>query len=152
MNDLIISLDTKAGAPLYEQICEYFKQEIQEGRLAAGMRLPSSRALAGNLSVSRSTVDLAYDQLVSEGYIEAVPCKGYFVCDIEGLYYGTGRREKTHETGREAWADSPQKGVLYSAGMGEERKAETDRAKYAYDFALNGIAPGSFPHNAWRKL
>lgn len=93
MNDLIISLDTKAGAPLYEQICEYFKQEIQEGRLAAGMRLPSSRALAGNLSVSRSTVDLAYDQLVSEGYIEAVPCKGYFVCDIEGLYYGTGRRE-----------------------------------------------------------
>lgn len=150
MNDLIISLDTKAGAPLYEQICEYFKQEIQEGRLAAGMRLPSSRALAGNLSVSRSTVDLAYDQLVSEGYIEAVPCKGYFVCDIEGLYYGTGRREKTCETGRKAWSDNPQKGG--SAGMGEERKAETDRAKYAYDFALNGIAPGSFPHNAWRKL
>ena len=39
-----------------------------------------------NLSVSRSTVELAYDQLLAEGYIEAEPYRGYFVCDIEALY------------------------------------------------------------------
>lgn len=128
MNDLIISLDTKALEPLYEQICDYFRQEIQEGRLAAGMRLPSSRALAGNLMVSRSTVDLAYDQLVSEGYIEAVPCKGYYVCDVEGIYYKTSARAACLET--------------------EEKKKET----FLYDFAPNGIAPGGFPHSTWRKL
>lgn len=144
MNDLIISLDTKAEVPLYEQICEYFKQEIQEGRLAAGMRLPSSRALAGNLAVSRSTVDLAYDQLVSEGYIESVPCKGYYVCHIEGLYYGTGKRQEVQETENhtlpeEGSEDSLHRALIQAGGA-------------SYDFALNGIAPGSFPHNAWRRL
>lgn len=44
MNELMIPLDTKSLTPLYQQIEEYLKQEIQEGRLVAGMRLPSSRA------------------------------------------------------------------------------------------------------------
>ena len=42
--------------------------------------------ISKNLSVSRSTVELAYDQLLAEGYIEAEPYRGYFVCDIEALY------------------------------------------------------------------
>ena len=152
MNDLIISLDTKADAPLYEQICEYFKQEIQEGRLAAGVRLPSSRALAGNLAVSRSTVDLAYDQLVSEGYIEAVPCKGYYVCDIEGLYYGTGRRQEQTDAGSGASQEGALEGRLHETKRQADRESFKDRDGFVYDFALNGIAPGSFPHNAWRRL
>ena len=94
MNELIIPVDAKAGTPLYQQICEYFKQEIQEGRLTAGMRLPSSRALAASLSVSRSTVDLSYGQLVSEGYIESIPCKGYYVCQIEGIYFPVQEKER----------------------------------------------------------
>ena len=38
------------------------------------------------LQVSRSTVDLAYEQLLSEGYIESAPYRGYFVCEIDALY------------------------------------------------------------------
>ena len=75
MNELMIPLDTKSLTPLYQQIEEYLKQEIQEGRLVAGMRLPSSRALSANLLVSRSTIETAYDQLVAEGYIEPVAYK-----------------------------------------------------------------------------
>ena len=87
MNELMIPLDTKSLTPLYQQIEEYLKQEIQEGRLVAGMRLPSSRALSANLLVSRSTIETAYDQLVAEGYIEPVAYKGYYVCEIEGMYF-----------------------------------------------------------------
>ena len=83
MRELAISLDAEASRPLYEQIYSYIKHEIQEGQLLPGERLPSSRSLSSSLEVSRSTVDLAYEQLVSEGYLEAVPCKGYYVCKYE---------------------------------------------------------------------
>lgn len=130
MNELMIPLDTKVSIPLYQQIEEYLKQEIQEGRLVAGMRLPSSRALSANLLVSRSTVETAYDQLVSEGYIESIAYKGYYVCEIEGMYFQKNDYAKKIE--------EPNKNLI--------------EKKYRYDFALNGIAPESFPVNTWKKL
>ena len=86
MNELTISLDGTSSVPLYEQIYKYIKSDIQNGGLPFQRRLPSARKLAKYLQVSRTTVDLAYEQLVSEGYIEAIPCRGYFVCNLEGLY------------------------------------------------------------------
>ena len=86
MNEIMIDLQGGAKAPLYEKIYEYIKNEIVDGKISKGEKLPSTRLLAKNLSVSRSTVELAYDQLLAEGYIEAEPYRGYFVCDIEALY------------------------------------------------------------------
>ena len=102
MKELLIPLHIKSEIPLYQQICEYIKKEIQHGHLKSGEKLPSSRALANCLSVSRSTVELSYDQLVSEGYMEAVSCKGYYVCDIQGLYYTEQQKERSFaaENGR----------------------------------------------------
>ncbi len=75
MNELTIPLDVHRKMPLYEQIYRYICREIKDGRMRAGEKLPSSRALALYLQVSRSTVVLAYSQLLSEGYIHSVPCK-----------------------------------------------------------------------------
>lgn len=86
MNELLIDLDTHAKASLYEQIYESVRRDILGGRLSCGERLPSARLLAANLQVSRSTVDAAYAQLVSEGYIRAKRGSGYYVCDAAGLY------------------------------------------------------------------
>ena len=134
MNELMIPLDTKSLTPLYQQIEEYLKQEIQEGRLVAGMRLPSSRALSANLLVSRSTIKTAYDQLVAEGYIEPVAYKGYYVCEIEGIYFQKAEYTKQN---------NPEK---------TEIKQRRKLHKYRYDFALNGIAPESFPTHTWKQL
>lgn len=134
MNELMIPLDTKSLTPLYQQIEEYLKQEIQEGRLIAGMRLPSSRALSANLLVSRSTIETAYDQLVAEGYIEPVAYKGYYVCEIEGIYFQKAEYTKQN---------NPEK---------TEIKQRRKLQKYRYDFALNGIAPESFPTHTWKQL
>ena len=134
MNELMIPLDTKSLIPLYQQIEEYLKQEIQEGRLVAGMRLPSSRALSANLLVSRSTIETAYDQLVAEGYIEPVAYKGYYVCEIEGIYFQKAEYTKQN---------NPEK---------TEIKQRRKLQKYRYDFALNGIAPESFPTHTWKQL
>ena len=73
MNELAITLDTESGVYLYEQIYQYIKNEIVEGKLSSKERLPSTRALAEHLQIARSTVELAYEQLVSEGNIEAKP-------------------------------------------------------------------------------
>ena len=134
MNELMIPLDTKSLTPLYQQIEEYLKQEIQEGRLVAGMRLPSSRALSANLLVSRSTIETAYDQIVAEGYIEPVAYKGYYVCEIEGIYFQKAEYTKQN---------NPEK---------TEIKQRRKLQKYRYDFALNGIAPESFPTHTWKQL
>ena len=109
MNELTISLDPHRKTPLYEQIYGFIREEIRGGRIRAGERLPSARALSGYLSVSRSTVDLAYEQLVSEGYLESVPCKGYFVCEIDGLYRLDEKKEETKDFRRTAGRRSRKK-------------------------------------------
>ena len=83
MNELIISLSDKDGKHLYEQIYSYIKKEIVEGRMNTKEKLPSTRALSLYLQVSRSTVSLAYDQLLAEGYIEAVQGSGYYVSEVK---------------------------------------------------------------------
>ena len=128
MNELTINLDVSSSVPLYEQIYKYIKKEIQNGGLPFHKRLPSTRNLAKYLQVSRTTVDMAYGQLVSEGYIEAQPYKGYFVCELEGLYH------------------------LETQSEGRLSKKEDASVKPKYDFSPNGVDLNSFPHNAWRKL
>ena len=66
--ELMVPLNTQDKSPLYEQIYRYIKKEIRAGRIPAGSRLPSTRILAQNLKVSRSTTQMAYDQLLAEGY------------------------------------------------------------------------------------
>ena len=103
MNELTINLQTKSGIPLYEQIYEYIKNDIRCGRMKSGDKLPSTRALSKHLDVSRSTVELAYEQLLSEGYVEAVPYRGYYIAEVEDLYrLDPMKTRETTVTGRKA--------------------------------------------------
>ena len=81
-----IELEQKSGRTLYEQIYEYIREEIRKGNLLQDERLPSARFLSDYLQVSRTTVDMAYGQLVAEGYLIARPKRGYFVGDVRELY------------------------------------------------------------------
>ena len=100
MYEMTIRLQSGSGICLYEQIYDYIKKEISDGKLQEGERLPSTRSLAENLQVARSTVDYAYAQLQDEGYIEARPYKGYFVCTMEEfarMDTGVGKRRGAAE-------------------------------------------------------
>jgi GntR family transcriptional regulator/MocR family aminotransferase len=68
---MLIELDRDAEVPLHEQVERSVRESIQVGRLAAGVRLPSSRELARGLGVSRGVVTEAYGQLVAEGYLSS---------------------------------------------------------------------------------
>src|SRR3712207_4637405 len=64
-------LHLDGSGPLYQQICRAVRREILNRSLAPGERVPSTRALADLLKVSRNTVVMAYEQLLAEGYLEA---------------------------------------------------------------------------------
>ena len=76
-----LTLNRDADRPLHAQIVEQLRRLILSGAAASGVRLPSSRALAAELSVSRITVTQAYDQLTGEGYLEGRPGAGMFVAE-----------------------------------------------------------------------
>lgn len=69
--DLLLALDRGGELPLYEQLERSLRDAIRDGRLKAGVRLPSSRGLASELGISRGVVTSAYDQLAAEGYLES---------------------------------------------------------------------------------
>lgn len=127
--ELMIPLKSHSKTPLYEQIYDYLKSEIKKNSISAHARLPSTRALAEHLKVSRSTTQMAYEQLLSEGYVEALPCKGYFVCGIEGL------------------AEAAQEPLISHSG-----EEDCQRSACKVDFSPQGIDLDSFPFNTWRKM
>lgn len=124
-----IQLHPESSKTLYEQIYEFVRDEIRAGRLLQNEKLPSARFLAEYLQVSRTTVDMAYDQLVSEGYLEARPRRGYFVGAFEELYAMDGAARR----------------VVREPGSGKEEPLR-------YDFSPNAIDMRFFPYATWKKI
>ena len=68
--------------PLYESLYRHIRADILAGNLRPGDKLPSKRALAAHLEISKITVEAAYNQLLSEGFLCAREKVGYFVEDV----------------------------------------------------------------------
>lgn len=156
MIEIMIDLQGGAKAPLYEKIYTYIKNEITIGKMATGEKLPSTRLLAQNLSVSRSTVEMAYEQLLAEGYIKAEPCRGFFVCDVTELYrLGVRLPEKDGAQGenREKTGAGFRTGRLpETSGQGKTKESLQKEAAIELDFSPYAIDTEHFPFNIWRKI
>lgn len=66
----VIAVDRRAANPLHKQIYDGFRDAIVRGDLRPGQRVPSSRELASELSISRIPALNAYAQLLADGYFE----------------------------------------------------------------------------------
>ena len=88
-------IDSSSSRSLYVQIYEYLKKELAEGRIVQGERLPSIRNMAKMLGVSVTTVRMAYDQLLVEGYLESRPQSGYYA--LQSSWSGGARGESPGE-------------------------------------------------------
>ena len=99
---LTYELKKSPGVPLYEALYRCIRGDILSGKLPADTKLPSKRALAENLEVSKITVETAYGQLLEEGYIRSAEKIGYFVEPIlqsRPASASTPRQEEAAETG-----------------------------------------------------
>ena len=144
MYDMTIRLQTNGNKCLYEQIYEHIRQEIREGKLLAGERLPSTRSLAEYLQIARSTVEYAYDQLLSEGYIEARPYRGYFVCPLEELFQ---LEDNLRDQSGHSFAGMEEK---QQSAEGESCEGVQDRI--LYDFSPHEIDMSGFPFGVWKRI
>ncbi|MDD6678081.1 MAG: PLP-dependent aminotransferase family protein [Firmicutes bacterium] len=119
---LTYELKKERGLPLYEALYRSIRQDILTGKLAPGDKLPSKRALAAHLKVSQITVEGAYDQLLSEGYIRTRQRVGCFVEPLPQLL----RAEP-------------------------ENRAEPESRPFSgVDLTANG--PADFPFSVWSRL
>lgn len=80
---LTYDMEQRGELARYDYLYRCIKQDILTGRVEAGEKLPSKRALARHLEVAVVTVENAYAQLAAEGYLTAVEKRGYFVNDVE---------------------------------------------------------------------
>lgn len=177
--ELNIRLNAEDKKPLYRQIYEYIRGEIRSGALEAGERLPSTRALASGLHVARSTAELAYSQLLSEGYIRARKNSGYYVNEIENLAElhfeehgaeaaGTGKDGAGNAAAGAVGAGTGGTGHLNRLSKaGEETKQAAEVPAFPtlsslgrqgagdsglIDFSLRHTEMSVFPYSTWKKI
>lgn len=113
---------------LYGALYTLIRDDIKHGILVAGEKLPSKRALAKNLGVSTITVESAYAQLISEGYVYSLPKRGYYIAKLDAP-----ARRVPHETSGHIELPEP-------------------RPHYRFDFSRNQTNPAHFPFATWKKL
>lgn len=114
--------------PLYEHLYKCIKNDISSGIIAPNEQLPSKRTFAKNLGISTITVENAYDQLISEGYVYAVQKKGYYVANIAEL--------------SKAAPSKTAKNITLP-----RRKPEA-----GFDLSNNQTNPDNFPFSIWARL
>ncbi|OWR32588.1 GntR family transcriptional regulator [Saccharibacillus sp. O23] len=145
--------------PLYLQLYDHIKTEIRGGRISAGSRLPSQRRLALHLSVSRNTVDSAYQQLLSEGYLYSEPRRGLFVAELPDLKtqpHTLSEDAKTSAQVRQPAPVGPDSHAMANRMIPAEKNrfssaaSETPSAKY--DFRNGSVDARHFPYRLWRQF
>ena len=88
----MIHLDYRDSRPIYQQVKDSLRRHVVTGVLLPGDKLPSVRALAGQLSINPNTIQRAYAELEAEGYVVSVTGKGNFVA--EGDTQNQARRQE----------------------------------------------------------
>ena len=78
----VITINYRDPRPIYEQIQTELRRLMLTGVLPPGSRLPSVRELAGQLAINPNTIQRAYSQLETEGYVYTVSGRGTFVCEV----------------------------------------------------------------------
>ncbi len=116
-----------SGKNKYYKLYSYIRDDILRGKIAEGERLPSKRALAADLGVSVMTVQLAYDQLLAEGYIRSKERSGFYVEKVASVSLNQAAKQYFNEE-----KSVPQ--------------------KYRIDLVNGNTHPNMFPFSVWARL
>ena len=145
---LALALDRGSAVALQQQLYDQVREVILSGGLPPGARLPSSRTLARELGCSRNTVVTAFDQLISEGYLEGHAGSGTFVCRVLPEELLGAAPAAAQETRAKAPVHAPRLAARGRAIAGlRSRNVRTHRA-----FAPGVPDTENFPFDVWGRL
>lgn len=141
----LIEVDRTSEEPLYQQVRRAIEHGIAVGTFDPLHRLPSSRELSEELGVSRNTINLAYQELIAEGFVDSQERRGLFVnsemrrqCNVQVRdttpCIDWSRRIRT----------SPDAGIPHI-----EKRADWHR--YPYPFLAGQVDVSAFPSRSWAR-
>ncbi len=141
---MLITLNKDGATSLQSQLLRAIVDAIHDGQLSGGQKMLPSRQLASDLGIARNTVTAVYEELVSRGYLVALPRKGYFVQDHMALEL------RKHVSG------PPPQTVDWTQRL-TRRPSElnpiikpSNWQDYKYPFVCGQVDPALFPFNTWR--
>lgn len=141
----LIEVDRGSGEPLYQQVRRAIEHGIAVGMFDPLHRLPSSRELSEELGVSRNTINLAYQELIAEGFVDSQERRGLFV-NAEMRQQCTAQLRDT--TPRIDWSTrirhSPDAAIPHV-----EKQANWFR--YPYPFLAGQVDVSAFPARSWAR-
>ena len=143
LSPLPITLPPRGSRSVLSSLHHQLRSAILDGRLKPGMRLPSTRALAAGLGVSRNTAVATYDLLLSEGYVSAHRGSGTTVAkSLPRLAKSGGLLHRSHSQRNlnPFWRRCSEPLHYYPA------------AAARFSFQVGVPDPASFPYDTWRRL
>ena len=132
----MIVLNSDSVVPLYLQIYEQIKESIVSGQLSEGSKLYSTRSLATSLNVSRNTVESAYLQLCSEGYIKSKAGSGFIVEKLDSMLIVKLKREPSINI------------EVYKTKLPDVNYDNN----YKYNFKYGDLSASDFPLSLWKRI
>jgi GntR family transcriptional regulator / MocR family aminotransferase len=137
---------------LYRALYTHIRSAILSGELKGGMRLPSTRALAEELNLSRNTVLNAYRQLLAEGYLESNEGSGTFVAQVLPEHLLTAPEEETSKTSQPLSEETQQPVFSERAKAQIASSQPPSNGQLPRPFLPEGIALDMFPFELWTRL
>src|SRR6266702_3395328 len=149
----MIRLDRTAPEPLHEQLYRQIRDELKSGRFSdSSSRLPSSRTLATDRGISRSTVRLALSKLHAEGYLRSKPGSGTFVANLLPETFLTADQPKTYEPIRRPIRISDRVRTIPDGRVGDQFDVGATGAGAGVSLVPSIPAVDEFPMAAWERL
>lgn len=136
MTNLFIDIDRADKVSLHKQLIIQLKNQILNGDLNKGEKLPSSRKLAEDISVSRIVTLTAYEQLIAEGYLVSKSGSGTFISD--NIPESTSKSEKDY-LGPDWFTSLP------------DIKLNYNRHDIEFDFSIGNPAAKLLPKTSWKQ-
>lgn len=144
-----LPLDPQSSRPLYRQLFERVRDAILQGHLTPGTRLPSTRALALELNLSRNTVSLAYEQLLAEGYVKGKIGAGTFVSrNLPEQYFEIPVADRAPAGKTRMRAVLSRRGEAFTSGP--ETLGQRVRVPRAFERVLPAL--DAFPVKTWARI
>jgi GntR family transcriptional regulator/MocR family aminotransferase len=162
------SFDLRGSKTIYEFLYEQIKNDIISGTLSPSEKLPSKRAFAKHLGISVISVENAYNQLMTEGYIYSVPKSGFYVSDLKTQninfrsfknysdsydkiqsFYSLGGTKKSNQGFTNDCSDNTTNHLNTNYNT---ESVNNNRTNIIADFASNSTSSSNFPFSIWTKL
>ena len=133
------SIDRTSGVPFYQQVYEQIAQGIESGLYPAGKKLPSIRECARDLGVSNTTIELAYQRLTEEGYVQARRGSGFSICELATT--PTSKMERFSQEYRN-----------HQEALVADEETRRSAHPAVYDFAYDSVDASIFPCTVWARI